>query len=266
MSDASFYAGIVQFAPQFGDPDANLRRLRELVLGTEPADLLVAPELALTGYLFRNRDELMSLAQQPGGDEEQALCELAADVGCHLAVGVAERVGDDIFNGALLCGPDGVVGRYHKTHLFAEEKDLFAPGETGFPVWDVGGVKVGLMVCFDWIFPEAARSLALNGADVIAHPCNLVLPHCQRVMPARCLENRVFAVTANRHGGERRGVRSLRFTGGSVIVGPGGRVMHTAPVDEDQVAVVEMHTGAARDKFITPRNHVLMDRRPDQYE
>lgn len=266
MSDPAFRAGIVQFAPRFGDRDGNLRQLRDLVLSAQPADLLVAPELALTGYLFHNRDELLCLAQLRHGVTEGALCELAAEAGCHLAVGVAERVGEFVYNGALLCGPDGVVGRYHKTHLFADEKDLFTPGETGFPVWDVGGVRVGMMVCFDWLFPEAARSLALHGADVIAHPSNLVLPHCQKVMPARCLENRVFALTANRHGGEQRGERSLRFTGGSVIVGPGGSVLHAAPVDEDQVAVVELHIAAARDKNITPRNHVLADRRPDQYD
>jgi len=96
----------------------------------------------------------------------------------------------------VLTGPDGVIGIYRKTHLFSEEKLYFTPGNTGFRVWETGICRIGIMICFDWFFPESMRSLTLQGAEVIAHPANLVLPHCPGAMPVRCLENGVYAVTA----------------------------------------------------------------------
>ncbi|MFO0767873.1 MAG: nitrilase-related carbon-nitrogen hydrolase [Nitrospiraceae bacterium] len=101
------------------------------------------------------------------------------------------------------------LGCYRKTHLFFEETLFFDPGDSGFQVWDVGGAKVGVMICFDWFYPESARTLALMGADIIAHPSNLVLPHCPDSMVTRCLENRVFSITANRIGRARLGAARI---------------------------------------------------------
>ena len=92
--------------------------------------------------------------------------------------GLPERAGAHCFNSAVVVGPKGFIGCYRKTHLFFEETIFFTPGDTGFHVWDIGVAKVGVMICFDWFYPEAARTLALQGADIIAHPSNLVLPHC----------------------------------------------------------------------------------------
>ncbi len=263
---ASLRAGYLQLTPRFGDVDGNLERLAAQARRAGGADLLVAPELALTGYLFADRDELRGLAEPAGGASERALCDLAAELDTHLVVGVAERDGRRVYNGAVLVGPDGPVGRYRKVHLFADERDLFAPGDLPFAAWDLGGARVGMMICFDWIFPEAMRTLALRGADVVAHPSNLVLPLCQRVMPTRCIENRLFAVTANRCGGEERAGRALRFTGGSVIVDPAGEVLAEGPPAGDEVRVVTLRPADAWDKMITERNHVLEDRRPAMYE
>jgi len=260
-----FRCGYVQIAPAFGEVDANLDRIGERVEGTD-ADLLVLPELALSGYLFGDRRELAELAQPGSGPAERRLVQIAGDVGCHLVVGVAERCGSQLFNSAVLVGPGGVVGRYRKAHLFDREKELFDPGDSGFGVWQVGEARVGMMVCFDWIFPEAMRTLALRGADLVAHPSNLVLPLCQRAMPARCIENRVFAVTANRWGGEDRHGRQLTFTGASGVWDPSGDALLTGPAGADHVAVVELDLAAARDKHVTPNNHVLDDRRVDLYE
>ena len=260
-----FRCGWAQFAPDFGDVQANLDRVGDLAAGVE-AELLVFPELALTGYLFADRAELLDLAEPAGGGAESRLAQIAGDVGSHLVVGLAEKSGDAVYNSSILVGPAGVVGRYRKIHRFDSEKDLFAPGDLPLGVWTVGEARVGMMVCFDWIFPEVTRTLALRGADVVAHPSNLVLPLCQRVMPARCIENRVYAITANRWGTERRGDRELAFTGGSGIWGPTGTALSAAPAAEDGVDVVEIEPAAARDKWVTPRNHVFDDRRVDHYE
>jgi 5-aminopentanamidase len=260
-----FRCGSAQFAPVFGDVETNLERISALA-ARERTDLLVFPELALTGYLFEDRAELLDLAASAGGTAEGRLTQIAGDTGSHLVVGLAERAGDLAFNSAILVGPSGVIGRYRKAHLFDREKLLFEPGDLPLDVWTVGDVRVGMMICFDWIFPEAARTLALRGADVVAHPSNLVLPLCQRVMPSRCIENRLFAITANRWGIERRGDRELAFTGGSGIWDPAGMALATGPEAEDHVAVVEIDPAAARDKYVTPGNHVLDDRRVDLYE
>src|SRR5919202_6692477 len=120
----------------------------------------------------------------------------------YLVAGLAELHSERCYNSAVVLGPSGFIGTYRKTHLFFEETLLFAPGDTGFPVWQAGGAKIGVMICFDWFYPEAARTLALKGAEVLCHPSNLVLPYCPDAMVTRCLENHLFSVTANRIGSE----------------------------------------------------------------
>jgi predicted amidohydrolase len=121
------------------------------------------------------------------------------------------------------------------------------------------------MICFDWLFPESARCLSLDGALVLLHPSNLVLPFCQDAMRTRCLENRVFAVTANRCGEDARGGERLRFTGASQITGPRGEVLARAPADRECVEVVEIDLEEARDKRVTSRNDLFGSRRPAAY-
>lgn len=128
-----------------------------------------------------------------------------------------------------MVGPGGITAVYRKVHLFYKERLWFSPGEEPFPVVDIGWTKVGLMICFDHLFPEAARTLSLAGAEVIAHPANLVLPeYGQLTMRVRALENGVFTVTANRIGTEDRAGEPLRFTGESQIVSPKGRCWYAA--------------------------------------
>jgi predicted amidohydrolase len=256
---------LIQFAPRFGEVESNLRAIEEACGGLQ-ADLVVLPELCTTGYQFKDRGELAALAEPTGGESLGRLSAIARDCGGYLAAGYAERDAESLFNSAALVGPDGIAGNYRKIHLFDDEKRLFDPGDLGFGVFETGGVKVGLMVCFDWIFPESARSLALGGAQVIAHPANLVLPYCQRSMITRALENQVFTATANRTGSEERlpGQR-LQFTGASRLVGPDGKLIAEGPADQPAVITAEIDPQLALDKNITPVNHVLTDRRPDQY-
>ncbi len=122
------------------------------------------------------------------------------------------------------------------------------------------------MICFDWIFPEAARTLTLKGADIICHPANLVLPYCQNAMVTRCLENRVFAITTNRIGSEKRNGSELTFTGASQITGCSGEILHRAQIDEEKACVIEIDAQLARNKNITENNNILTDRRLKMYE
>lgn len=252
----------VQMAPAHGAPSEN-REAMVAALERCSADLVVFPELCLSGYLLGSRAH--ELAEPAEGPTVAALAPVCRARGRHTVFGFVEQAGDRLYNAAALVGPKGLVGVYRKVHLFLDEPDWATPGDGGFPVWDIGVARVGVMICFDWALPEAARSLALGGADIIAHPANLVLPWCQRAMPVRALENHVFTATANRWGQESLGDSELRFSGHSLVCAPDGSVLAEAPSEEDVLLVASIDVAAARDKAITPRNDVLADRRPDQY-
>ena len=255
--------GFVQFAPVLGDVVATMSKLDQLTAQAEPADLLVLPELCNSGYNFTSSEQAWQTAEEfPGGVFVEYLHSLCAKHGYHIVSGLNEREGDHLYNSAVLIGPHGYLGRYRKLHLFMNEKDYFQPGDADLPVFDLGFCKVGMLVCFDWQFPEAWRILALKGADIICHPANLVLPGlAQSAVPIHALINRLYTVTANRIGSEG----SLTFTGLSTIADPRGRVLHQASPEEEGVVVIEVDITLARDKNVTSRNHVLDDRRTDAY-
>lgn len=257
--------GYLQFDPAFGQVDRNIGRVVALVKSVE-ADVLVLPELFNTGYLFTSKQEVIGLAEEiPGGRTAKALIAVAKEKGVHIVAGLAERDDGRIYNSAVLVSPGGYLGTYRKIHLFFEEKLWFDPGDREPEVFDIGLCRVGMMVCFDWFFPETARILALKGADVICHSANLVLPYCQDAMITRCLENRVFAVTCNRTGAEQRGGKSLVYTGRSQIVDPRGNVLFRAERETEEIRVVDVDVKAARDKQLNEHNDLFADRRPRFY-
>lgn len=254
-----------QFQVAFGEPEKNRAAMKPLA-ARAAADLLVFPELAVSGYDFVDAKEASGLAEPFGdGPTSEAASSWALEFDTTIVVGYAERATEGLYNSCLLALPDGALYNYRKIHLFSREKLFFLPGDAPPPVIDTPAGRVGLMICFDWIFPETARTLALNGAQIIAHPSNLVLPWCQRAMFARCVENRVFAVTANRIGTEDRAGRTLTFTGGSQIVDPAGETLAQAPIDQDAVETVEIDPTRADEKALNEHNHLLHDRRPEMY-
>ena len=258
--------GYLQFRPVFGAVNRNLEKITRLLRDTD-AELIVLPELALTGYLFGSREEVLGLAEEVHRSESVArLTELCRHGRFHIVTGFAERSGISCYNSALLIGPEGVLHTYRKLHLFNEEKHLFNPGDIPLSVQTVGQARIGIMVCFDWIFPEVSRILALQGADIICHPSNLVLGYCQQTMLSRSLENHVYAVTANRFGFDRRPHGSLRFTGRSQIAAPNGDIIRRAPGQREEVFITDLDIRLARQKKITPLNDVIFDRRPVFYD
>lgn len=256
----------VQTSPVFGEVRPNVDTALDLV--PPDADLVVLPELFASGYQFRNRDEARALAEDPvqGGYACDRLRAAARDLDTVLVAGIAELAGDKLYNSAVMIRPDGTQELYRKIHLFWDEKSIFEPGDLGFPAFPACGTTVGLMICFDWVFPEAARSLALAGARILLHPSNLLLPWCPEAMKTRSQENRVFTVTANRTGEEDRTDNPLRFIGLSQLTSPLGEVLER--LDETTVGAASARIDpeeAVRTKTVTPRNDVLGDRRPDQY-
>jgi len=261
-----FKAGFCQFQPEFLAKEKNLETMVKLVSETR-ADLIVFPELATSGYTFLRTAEIDQVAESFRKGLTYIVMKKAAwDNNCSIVTGFAEKDGNYLYNSAMLVNPDGSSFLYRKTHLFLDEKKFFTPGDTGFQVFTAkNDVKIGLMICFDWIFPEAARTLMLNGAQIIAHPANLVLPWCQQAMLTRSLENRIFTITANRIGLEKNDNLSLKFTGQSQITSPFGEKLLQADDSHPMTGVIEIDPTAADNKSITAANDLIADRRQEFY-
>ncbi len=254
---------VVQTNPRLGRTEENIRRCLAL-MARQRAHVYVLPELAFSGYNFASKRQARALAEPAGlGASYEALWNFARQRAAYVAYGFPERFGGTLYNSASLLGPRGLIGTYRKVHLFGREKLFFRPGKR-FPVYDLPFGRVGLMVCYDWFFPEAMRTLALKGAQLILHPANLVLPHCPDSMRTRCLENRVFAATADRVGTETGGGRSLTYIGQSQVVSPDGQIL-TRLGRREGASAVSCDLGRAKDKTINRWNHLFKDRRPERY-
>ena len=266
----AFRVAAVQTRPVFGDVEGNVRRALALASRVR-ADLYVFPELMTSGYVFVDRKEALALAETPGARGARApglslLEAWARGRGVHAIAGFPERDGRLVYNSAALIGPRGVKDVYRKIHLFFEEKLWFVPGNRPPRLTRIGPARVGMLICYDWRFPELMRVLALAGADLVAHPSNLVFQEAQQAMLVRALENRLWLVTANRVGEDVRPGRRMAFTGRSQIAGPDGRpAAPLGPRARPAVLAARVDLAAARDKRITARNDLLADRRPEMY-
>lgn len=259
--------GYAQFEPKYAEPSANRDAMTAIAEAAGQFDLLVFPELAVTGYELRDVVHARDIAEpfRDGVTTEWARA-LAVECKGVIVVGYAEKDNGVAYNSCLLALPNGAIHNYRKIHLYSREKELFAPGNARPPVIDTPAGSIGLMICFDWIFPEVARTLALQGAQIIAHPSNLVLPYCQRAMYARSVENRVFTITANRIGTENQVGRNLTFTGASQILDPEGNTLASAPKDKPHTALATINPEIAHNKSINEYNDLTNDRRPNLYD
>lgn len=258
---------VLQYEPIFLKPMQNHEVLSDL-LSNIVTDLVVLPELALSGYVFQNQEEVDSVAESiPDGEIFKDFQALSAKKDMSIVYGFAERALDNYYNSAALINPDGSYAIYRKIQLFYREKLFFSPGDRPYFVSTAKSeVKIGMMICFDWQFPEAARSLALQGAQIITHPSNLVLPWCQEAMRTRSLENHIFSITSNRIGTEQNGNFSHTFTGQSQILGTKGEILIRMNDTETGIYTVEIDAALANDKSITEFNDAFQDRRPDMYK
>lgn len=257
--------GIFQFEPKPKAVEENLRKITSHLANFQ-ADLVVLPELSLTGYLFSSRKELARYAQPiPNSPVCNHLLNFTAQHNINIVLGIAESAGEKIYNSAILVTTNGTIHIYRKVHLFMEEKDLFDPGNLPFPVFTLGGTRIGMLICFDYFFPESGRTLALHGAQIICHPANLILNYAQSMTVTRAQENRVFWLLANRIGTEEQNGKKVSFTGASQIIAPDGAILYRASPEKEELTVLEINPAVALDKNVTPRNHIFTDRRPELY-
>ena len=228
------------------------------------ADLLVVPEASVTGYAL-SRAEADAVALAPDGDDARALGDVARRHGVALVwAAIVRDAPDGLSNLARLVGADGAtLAEYRKTHLWDElDRSLFVAGDRFAPIVEIAGVRVGVLICYDAEFPEAVRSLALAGAELVAVPTALMRPFRfvpESVVPVRAYENGVFLAYANYCGAERDTV----YEGRSCIVGPDGAELARAPAD----APALLHAELDRSRLSEARAALpyLRDRRPSLY-
>ncbi|MET4427305.1 putative amidohydrolase [Mycolicibacterium sp. 624] len=263
---------VAQVPAVLGDPGANIvstaRWMRDAA--ARGAQMTVFPECALSGYMMDSREEAEAAAIEANENRLAPLLEAASDTGTFAVVGLLERDGDKVFNSAVLIGPDGVVGTYRKQHLPLLGADRFVdPGDGAAQrVYDIGALRVGIMICFDLRFPECARDIALGGADVIAMPTNwpttagFLADYMTRV---RAVENLVYLAVSDRCDREN----GTDFFGRSQVVAPTGEVLVDAGTTEG-ISVASIDVRQSRTKTLTFDDPpyslpVFQGRRPELY-
>lgn len=261
----------VQMGCRFADLAANRIAIRDKLreAAGQGAKLIVFPECILTGYGFANKDEAWPCAEKLPGPTSEVLSKDCKELGVWCVVGMLECGGDRYYNAAALIGPNGFVASYRKIHLPILGVDKFTtPGDRPFAVHDLGGLKIGINICYDGSFPESSRVLTLQGADLILLPTNWPTGARPLVLPltvARAIENHVYYMAVNRTGEER----GFKYIGASRIVDFNGTVMASAG-EEDEILYADIDPTKARDKqiVIIPREYEVnrvAHRRPEMY-
>jgi 5-aminopentanamidase len=255
-----------------GDPKTNLEKIVGCMRSAaeREAKLVMFPECALTGYAYNSLPEAIPFAEKIDGPSSQAIAESCRETGAHAVVGFIEADGDKFYNAAMLVGPDGVIGSYRKVHLPFIGIDRFVtPGDRQFNVFDLPFGKVGLNICYDISFPEAARVLKLMGAELIALITNwpeAAWRSPEFVASTRALENHLFYAATDRVGTER----GWKFIGRSKIIDCNGDTLAEAGAEDAELLI------AAIDFQVANQNRIvnvagayevdrLADRRPEMY-
>ncbi|MFH8613168.1 carbon-nitrogen hydrolase family protein [Streptomyces sp. NPDC018029] len=254
---------LLQSSGQLGSVAENLAALDEAAgrAAAAGAGLLIAPELFLTGYAIG--DDIARLAEPVDGESAKAVAGIAARHEVGVAYGYPERDGDVVYNSVQLVGPDGArLANYRKTHLFGGfERDAFTPGEQTVVQAELGGVRIGLMICYDVEFPENVRAHALAGTDLLVVPTAQMHPFqfvAESVVPVRAFENQMYVAYVNRVGPEGE----FEFVGLSTLAGPDGVARARAGHGEELVF------GDVDPEFLSASratNPYLRDRRPGLY-
>jgi len=262
-----------QLAPKIGDLAYNRtlteRAIRQAAL--QGAQVVVLPELVQSGYLFADRFEALSLAETTDGPIVQLWQVLARELNLVIVGGFCERLpGDELANSAAMIDANGLRAVYRKAHLWDAEKDIFTAGDAPPPVVETLHGRFGMLICYDLEFPEWVRLPALAGADLLCAPVNWPDgPRPQTERPAEVLRvqanasvNRMFIAACDRYGHER----GVGWVQGSVIVDADGYPL-AGPAEQggEQMLLATLNLAEARNKRISARNDLHLDRRPQLY-
>ena len=262
----------VQMDVAIGDVEANRRGIVERMQAAAEsgAELVIFPECALTGYCFDSLEEAAAFAETIDGRSSDAISEVCRETGAHAVVGFIEKDGPDFYNAAMLVGPDGVIGDYRKVHLpFLGVDRFLTPGDKQFRVFELSFGRIGINICYDASFPEAARALKLLGAELIILPTNWptgAWRTAEFIINARACENHVNFAAVNRCGVER----GWDFIGRSKVVDFNGDTLGEASRESEEMLIIEVDLQEAnKNKIVNVAGSYeidrLADRRPEFY-
>jgi predicted amidohydrolase len=270
----SWKIAAVQMDVRLGNKSFNLEQIRVKLreAAEHGARLVVFPECALTGYCFDSKDEASPQAEPLPGPATETLTADCKQLGVWAVVGTLEAVPREgkLFNACALVGPGGLKATYRKIHLPFLGVDRFTtPGDRAFAVYDLGGLRLGMTICYDGSFPESARCLMLEGADLVVLPTNWptgALTTVKYLVQARALENHIYYAAVNRVGEER----GFRFIGRSRIVDCTGELLAVSEDEKPTILYAELDPERARNKQIVKipgkyQLHRTVDRRPEMY-
>jgi predicted amidohydrolase len=272
MTTKPWKIAVVQMDCKLGDIPHNLRRMKAHLreAAGQGARLIVFPECILSGYCYDSKEEAAAHAEPIPGPSTEDLMLPCRELQVFIVYGLLERDGDRLFNALALVGPEGLLAGYRKIHLPHLGVDRFVtPGDRPFTVQDLGGLKVGMNICYDGSFPESARVMTLLGADLIVLPTNwptAAASNPKFVVPTRALENHVYYAAANRVGEEE----GYKFIGLSRIIGPTGQELAASTGEREEVVYAEIDPAVARQKQIvhSPGKYEInriANRRPEMY-
>lgn len=263
--------------PVFADVEANIASIAHDIT-LHDTGLIVYPELATSGYFFTDRNQLLKNSLTKNSEVFTLIQNAASEHNVNIVFGFAERDGDKLYNSSLLINNNGEIqGLYRKIHLFYYEKIMFSAGNLGFPVFEISTrekehVKVGMQICYDWRFPEATRSLALQGAEVVTIPACIVTKTglLHDTLRVRAFENKVIVAFADRVGGETGIIdnkqETLSFRGESCIINYNGEILSRLDDVSTGSITAEVDTSKTNSKDINSYNNILSDRRPESYK
>jgi predicted amidohydrolase len=263
----------VQMDVEIGNVASNrekiIERFQSAVHGS--AELVIFPECALTGYCFDSLEEAAQYGETIDGPTSKALTRVCREAGAYAILGFIEREGGSFYNSAMIVGPEGVAGSYRKAHLpFLGVDRFLTPGNRPFATIDMGGGKIGVLICYDSSFPEAARALKLLGAEMIVLPTNWP-PGAWRnpefVINTRAMENHVNFVAVNRVGTER----GWQFIGRSKVVDYNGDTIGEAGGEGEEILFSQVDLkGSNNNRIVNVAGSYeidrLADRRPELYD
>lgn len=253
--------GFLQFEPTTLDKEGNVVLINNLLSKVE-ADLMVLPEMCMTGYPSSEEEETIKYAEAADGPTVKAMIEIAKNKNMCILFGMPELVDGKVYNTTFAVGPLGIITKHQKTHLFMDEVEEFTPGTTKPHIFEWGGAKIGIGVCYDYMFPEFWRVMALQGAQLFCNTANFVSQYGFPMMRARSIENGVFSITCNRVGTEGE----ILYKGESEIVDNRGHVLEKANDYEEDFYVVDVDLSDSNEKVWNNWNDVINDRRPEMYE
>ncbi|PLX14571.1 MAG: carbon-nitrogen hydrolase [Marinilabiliales bacterium] len=252
----------IQFKPILGNINLNTANAEKLISKCNNSDIIILPELSDTAYNFPDRNYAIEVSHKVNENPfAKMLMNKSEEMNTCIISGICEKEGQYLFNSSIIVSKGKILGLYRKIHLFMNEKDIFEAGDGLLDIYKIGDIKIGMQICFDYLFPEPWRILAQKKADIIAHPSNLVTYNAFKVVPALSIMNKVFIATTNRIGTER----DLNFAGKSFLCNPNGEIIAEASKLKEEIILSEIDFKLSRNKMITSRNHVFNDLRPDSY-